>query len=266
MGKKLFIIDNEKESAYAILLLQLISAKDDDLETGKVVGIKDGSVDASLWSEKEYKDSRAKIVSSNKIMFVGLSDTSKAISKNIVYDKELSKWGIYIGWCGNIGVIYADPKILYKDRSAYNDFYEEYVSVFGELADTESAQNITDKNEKTTEKVNKALNKGLFALSKGAHSLKNFGKKVFNEVSDEKLQLTEFSEENVPQISEKATKAIVAAGLAIPIGIGDKLIAAGVIKAIDKAKNEKEINEQIYRYMIFRFYRDYLSKFMELDD
>lgn len=265
MGKKLFIIDNEKESAYALLLLQLISAKDDNSETGEVVGIKDGSVDASLWGEKEYKDSRAKIVSSNKIMFVGLSDTSKAISKNIVYDKELSKWGIYIGWLGNIGVIYADPKILYKDKTAYDDFYNEYVRTFGEMADSETAQNITDKTEKTTEKVNKALNKGLFALSKGAHSLKNFGKKIINEVSDEKLELTEFSEEKVVKLSEKATNAIGIGGLLFvaPWYAAAGLAVAGTIK---KAQNEKEINEQIYRYMIFRFYRDYLSKFMELDD
>lgn len=255
MGKKLFIIDNEKESAYALLLLQLISARDDNAETGEIVGIKDGSVDASLWTEKEYNDSRAKIVSSNKIIFVGLSDTSEAISKNIVYDSELSKWGIYIGWLGNIGVIYSNPKVLMKDSNLYAEFYSDYAKTFSEISDTNTAQNTTDKVTTTTKKVQNLMNKGLLEASKGMHFVKNAGKKLYNKVANENVELTDFSEDNALKVSENVAKIMSTPGLVIaPIATGVK-----------HARNEKEINEQIYRYMVFKFYNEHLSKFMELD-
>ena len=41
--KKLIIVSGEKERVYAELLSSLIVLKDDDIENGKVVGIKDGA-------------------------------------------------------------------------------------------------------------------------------------------------------------------------------------------------------------------------------
>ena len=56
MAKSLIIVSGENEKVYAELLLSLVTLIDDDKENGKVVGIKDGSVNATIWSEKIYED------------------------------------------------------------------------------------------------------------------------------------------------------------------------------------------------------------------
>lgn len=55
MAKSLIIVSGENEKVYAELLLSLVTLIDDDKENGKVVGIKDGSVNATIWSEKFMK-------------------------------------------------------------------------------------------------------------------------------------------------------------------------------------------------------------------
>lgn len=266
MSKPLTIIETKKESEYSTLLLQLISVKDDDSETGEIRGIKDGSVNAALWTEKEYQDSKSKIASNHKFLFVGLSDTSKAIAKNIVFNREWAQYGIYIGWLGNIGVLYADPNIMLKDKEKYEEFYAVYSDAFSAVENTTAAQNTTDKAESATEKITNTLNKGLYGASKGAHKVVNFGKQVKGLIKKEKVKVNEFDGEKAPQISEKATKALVGGAIAFPIAILDKALVAMVVSKVTKAKNKKEIKDQIYRYTILEFYSKYLSKFMELDD
>ncbi len=54
MITKLIIVYNKDTQKYANYMLQLISLKDD--EDGNVIGSQDGSVEAAVWSEKEYED------------------------------------------------------------------------------------------------------------------------------------------------------------------------------------------------------------------
>lgn len=266
MSKPLTIIETKKEKVYSNLLLQLISANDDNAETEEIHGIKDGSVNAALWTEKEYLDSRAKIASNHKCLFVGLSDTSKAIAKNIAFNQELTQYGIYIGWLGNIGVVYADPNILLKDKKKYDEFYVVYSDAFSAIENTIIAQNATSKAKSTTQKLTNTFNKGLYEASKGANKVVNFGKQVKGKITKEEAELNEFKDEKAPQISEKTTKAIVAGSIAFPIGTLYKVLLATVVNNVNKAKNKKEIKDQIYRYTILEFYLKYLSTFMELED
>ena len=69
MAKSLIIVSGENEKVYAELLLSLVTLIDDDKENGKVVGIKDGSVNATIWSEKIYEDNNPQMTSSTKIVF-----------------------------------------------------------------------------------------------------------------------------------------------------------------------------------------------------
>lgn len=81
MKKKLIIVSNDGERKYATYLQQLVSALDD--EDGKQVGVKDGSVDATIWDEKRFNDNEYAISSSNKILFVGWNDTANMNTTNM---------------------------------------------------------------------------------------------------------------------------------------------------------------------------------------
>lgn len=266
MGKSLTIVETKKESEYSTLLLQLISANDDNAETGEIHGIKDGSVNAALWTEKEYLDSRSKISSKQNVLFVGLSDTSKAIAKNIVFNQEWAQYGIYIGWLGKTGVLYADPNILLKDKEKYDEFYAVYSDAFSEVENTPVAQNTTEKAKSATQKLTNTFNKEIYEASKGAHKVANFGKQIKGKIKKEEVELDEFNGEKTPQVSEKAIKAIVKGTIAFPKGILHKVILATAVNKVTKAKNKKEIKDQIYRYTILEFYLNHLSKFMGLED
>ena len=60
--KKLVIVCEDDEKDYARFLIQLISLTDDEDE--KIIGVKDGTVKAAIFSTKQYKESEAKISSS----------------------------------------------------------------------------------------------------------------------------------------------------------------------------------------------------------
>ena len=59
--KNLIIVCDEKSKEYANYLSQLISMEDDTEDT--TVGVKDGSVQAQVWLEKDYKANSATISS-----------------------------------------------------------------------------------------------------------------------------------------------------------------------------------------------------------
>lgn len=94
MAKSLIIVSGENEKVYAELLLSLVTLIDDDKENGKVVGIKDGSVNATIWSEKIYEDNNPQMTSSTKIVFLGKSKSTEFILPNIKFNEELKKYGI----------------------------------------------------------------------------------------------------------------------------------------------------------------------------
>jgi len=116
--KSLIIVYDEKTKEYATFLQQLISQTDDAEEN--IVGIKDGSVDASLWSVKEYESSLAKLTSNTHIVFLGSNKVAKAQGKNINF--SYSKHGMNFGWLGKRAVLYVDKKVLKKKE--YDDFFE----------------------------------------------------------------------------------------------------------------------------------------------
>ena len=94
-AKKLIIVTGEKETVYAELLSSLISLKDDDVDNNRIVGIKDGSVEAVVWSESVYNDNKVQLGSNTKIIFIGKNKASESIIPSISFDKSLKKSGIY---------------------------------------------------------------------------------------------------------------------------------------------------------------------------
>lgn len=186
MVKKLIIVTGEKESVYAELLSSLITLKDDDVENNTVVGIKDGSVEAVVWNEDIYNDNKAQLGSNTKLIFIGKNKSSEAVIPSIRFDKDMTKYGVYVGSIGNKAVLYIESNTLFSNKDLYDDFYEKYIDLTkcfdDSVADTESIKKAThtDGIGEAFGKGTKAV-KGLFGKIKGApvEKAKNEGTDFF---------------------------------------------------------------------------------------
>lgn len=119
----LIIVCDDKEMVYANYLIQLIGQKDDAGDS--VVGVKDGSVSAAIYTTKIYKDNLPQIPSTQHILFIGLTSAAKEQSKTI--EEKFSKLGMHYGWLGRRAVLYVDDTsgdwIKLKDKKQhYGDF------------------------------------------------------------------------------------------------------------------------------------------------
>ena len=124
MIKKLIIVCEEKLKRYGDFLAQLVSLDDDKGED--IVGTKDGSVTALVWTEKNYMSNSAQISSEQHILFIGNSklDKEKRSHMQVYY----SQYGMEYSWLGKQAALYVN-KTLEMD---------EYVS-FIELAKSNQA-------------------------------------------------------------------------------------------------------------------------------
>lgn len=127
LKKKLIIVSDDDTKKYATYLMQLISSKDDCEE---IVGIKDGSVDATIWSEKQYLDSLGTLTTSTYVLFVGNGKAAKLARENMLH--EFDKLGMHFGWLGTQGCMYVDDASLNRDNySEFEALCEKYGKEFG---------------------------------------------------------------------------------------------------------------------------------------
>lgn len=146
----LIIVCTEGTQKYGSYLMQLVGLKDDD--ENQIVGIADGSVEATLWTEKEYEANRPTIGSSAKILFIGVSKEMKAEKANM--NSIFNEYGMHFDSLGNHAVAYIDEKAMSKKD--YNEFL-----------------NFTQGYQKTYEQIDKKVSSG---TKKGiAFSLLIFG-------------------------------------------------------------------------------------------
>ena len=223
--KKLIIVSGEKERVYAELLSSLIVLKDDDIENGKVVGIKDGSVEAVVWDEKVYSDNRPQLGSNTKILFFGKNKSSEAIIPSIRFNKSFSKYGIKIGWIPNKAVVYIEPNLLLSNHELYDEFFDRYIEQSKQFDDS-IADTDTIKKATLTDDIGIAFKKGACAL--GGFFGVLFGKKNEEEHQETTNDGTDF------------------------FNFGAKIEASSLIPS------------QMYRYAILSFYLNGLSDFMEI--
>lgn len=116
--KKLIIVTDEKNKPYANYMMALISAKDD--KEDEVVGIADGSVEAVVWSEKNYADNEPTLSSNAHVLFLG--DTRLSKSQRGGLNVKFDDFGLKYGWLGKRAVMYVDHVIT--NVVEYNRFYD----------------------------------------------------------------------------------------------------------------------------------------------
>lgn len=113
--KKVILVCDDSTKEYANYLLQLISSKDDKEE---IVGIKDGTVDASVWTEKQYLDNKPNMSSKQFVIFFG---DSKLVKEETTYMKSKFKmYGMEFSYLGRRAILRVDDKKI--DEKAYKNF------------------------------------------------------------------------------------------------------------------------------------------------
>ena len=115
--KKLIIVCEEKLRQYGDFLAQLVSLNDD--KDGETIGVKDGSVAAQVWGEKDYMANSTQISSEQYMLFIGNSKLIKEKRSHMV--QKYSEYGMKYGWLGKQGVLFVDEIV---DVENYDSFFE----------------------------------------------------------------------------------------------------------------------------------------------
>ena len=134
--KKLIIVCDEKRREFADYLSQLISMEDD--ADNNTIGVKDGTVAAQVWGEKEYKANSATISSNQHILFIG---NSKLIKDKRSHMKSMySDFGINYGWLGKQGAIAVEKTVSFDKYEDFITFGKKYEENIEKLVDKKSAK------------------------------------------------------------------------------------------------------------------------------
>ena len=116
----LMIVCDEKLMEYANYLMALIGQNDDN--DGKVVGTKDGTVSAVIYTLQAYRDTLPKLTSDTHILFLGSFKEAKEVGENIVFQFNLH--GMHFGWIGKRAVMFVKENVLtireYKELMSYS--------------------------------------------------------------------------------------------------------------------------------------------------
>lgn len=223
--KKLIIVSDEKTKPYANYLMALISANDD--KEDEVVGIKDGSVEAVVWSEKDFADNEPTLSSKAYILFIGDNKLSK--SQRGGMGIKFEQFGMHYGWLGKRAVMFVDRTIT--NCIEYDDFYQSA------LPYQESMTKVIERKTRTIVAAGEVM-----------------------EVDEKQAKLLQ------PGKAEKAGIAALAAGLVSPV-VGMAAVAIGTPIAIAKGmatvKEKKEVLQQQYSCLTMRMYLEGLSEFLE---
>ena len=240
-AKKLIIVCDEKTKDYANYLRQLISLNDD--KEGEVVGVADGSVEAAVWTDKEYLANSAKVSSNEHVLFIGENKVSKSEISSMI--TRYDKFGMKYGWLGKRGMLIVDNELLAPEE------YDQFIDYCG---------GYETKFEKIVMKRPK---------------LANLGKK-----KEEPLIIEEEATEVVEvvgDLDEQKPKKGIALGLGVAAGaVGGALAGAGallspvvaagavgVYKGVSQVTVHKKVKDQQYRALTAIMYMDALTEFME---
>lgn len=223
--KKLIIVTDEKNKPYANYLMALISAKDD--KDGEVVGIEDGSVEAVVWSEKNFADNEPTLSSNAHVLFLGDTKLSKSQrgGLNVKYDD----FGMKYGWLGKRAVMYVERVI--SNVVEYNRFYE-YASKYQD--------NFTKAIERKTVQM-----------------------QIQGDIIDvDEKEYKKFHGKNIPVV---AALAAFAAPIAAPVAAAVAAPAAAVAaaKGVASLKEKKEVMQQQQSCLAMLFYMEGLKEFLE---
>ena len=113
--RTLIIVCDDDQRKHADFLAQLISLEDDSPES--VVGVKDGSVAARVWSEKDYKNNSPTMSSNQHVVFIGNSKLIKEKRSHMMV--KYDQYGMKYGWLGKQAVLSVDDVVGVEEYDAF---------------------------------------------------------------------------------------------------------------------------------------------------
>ena len=238
--KKLIIVCEEKNKVYGDFLVQLISSDDDKKDN--VVGVKDGEVSATVWTEKQYTDNSLQLSSMQHILFIGNTKLTKTKRTNMI--EKFNKYGMKYCWLGKQAVLFVDHILSFSE---YTNFYKLLSNEYAEGSQKEAVRLLPSKSEETVEPIN---------IVEEAEVIKE-------EENAEVLEVIQ------PEVKEP--KKVLAPF--VTVGKAFKKAVDGGVKTINKvsddinaASKSKDIEDQQYTCLILLFYLDALASFLGLNE
>ena len=238
--KKLIIVCEEKLRRYGDFLAQLISGTDDN--DSKVVGVKDGSVAAQVWTEKEYASNAAQISSEQYLLFIGNSKLIK--EKRHHMQKKYVEFGMNYGWLGKQAVLFVDHTLSYSE---YEGFYQLLKTEYSEGNQSEAVRLLPSKAEEVTDPI------------------RTIDAEI--EVRETEGNTSAGSDQEEKKNGKKFFAPFRAVG-----GVIKKTVDGGVdafVKVsndINAASKGKDIEEQQYTCLVLLFYLNDMAKFLGLNE
>ena len=236
--KKLIIVCEEKLRSYGDFLAQLISRKDDTSDS--VVGIKDGSAAAQVWTEKEYSSNAAQISSEQYILFIGNSKLMK--DKRTHMQKKFSEYGMNYGWLGKQGTLFVDRIVSLGE---YDSFFELAQKEFTKGSQPELIKLLEKKvKDEADPKVEATAVEVIDAEAseETAHAAARGLKRFFSPIGQAMKKTTEIGLDAVAKTADN------------------------ISGNINRATKNRSIEEQEYSCLVLLFYMNGLSTFLELSE
>ena len=233
--KKLIIVCEEKLHRYGDFLAQLISGNDD--KEGIIVGIKDGTAAAQVWTEKDYASNAAQISSEQYLLFIG--NTKLIKEKRHHMQKRYSQFGMNYGWLGKQAVLFVDRTLSFSE---YETFFQLATGKYAESNQPELARLLPARHGSADEE----------------------GPLISVELSEDESVID--AEENEAQAKRSLERILVpfkAAGVAIKKGAEHSRESfSRMSDNINAASKSKEIEEHQYTRLVLLFYLNVLGKFL----
>lgn len=127
--KNLIVVYKDKDELSLNQLKKMVDTKDDDAESGSIVGTEDGTVKIVAWSEKTWLDNKKAGNAGDlddRILFLG---DIKGVEKLIpTLDIRFDKYGVSYGFSGKQAAIIIDSKPMLKKEN-YDKFIAELKTI-----------------------------------------------------------------------------------------------------------------------------------------
>lgn len=128
-SRNLIVVYKEKDEVAFNQLKKMVDTKDDDAESGTIVGTEDGTVKIVAWNEKTWLDNKRSGntgMLDDKILFLG---DIKGVDKLIpTLDIKFNQYGVSYGFSGKQAAIIIDTKYL-KKKEIYDEFIADLKKV-----------------------------------------------------------------------------------------------------------------------------------------
>lgn len=254
--KKLIIVYTKQTQKYASFLMQLIGSKDD--REGRVIGVEDGSVDAVLWSEKDYEANRPTLSAASYILFVG---DSKLIRQESAYMNNLfSQYGMKFSSMGKRAHMFIDDKLPNSEE------YESFVKFSKEYGKTKV--DWYSKNDKSSDIAAGVTGAAVGAAGAAVNAAVNTAGAVaaHTTLASSLVGGTWTASTLGAAGSLGALGAVSALSILGPVALTGAVTGATVVatkKIAGSIRQKSYIREDLYRFLALYSYMELLPKFLE---